>query len=106
MILTKIDKVNKERRQAITEEYSTRCSHILGVAENHIFKVENYSYRDWRGDGTMEKNLQKEKQVLIALNHILQPGNDLRPIQRLIKAENIPKFRNLECYKVCSSWSD
>ena len=83
MILTKIDKVNEERRQAKIEEYSTRCSHILGVAENCIFKVENYLMREFRDDGTMEKNLQKEKQVLIALNHILQPGNDLRAIQRL-----------------------
>ena len=73
MILTKSDELDKEDQNTKIEEYRKRCMENLSVVETRIFKVENFMVNECRDDLSMKRNLEKEMQVLTALNHILQP---------------------------------
>ena len=73
MILTKSDELDKEDQNTKIEEYRKRCMENLSVVETRIFKVENFMVNECRDDLSMKRNLEKEKQVLTALYHILQP---------------------------------
>ena len=78
MILSKSDLLNAENRERTIEDYKRRCGGVLGIVEKRMFVVDNYSTKLWKEDATMAKDLQREKQVLIALNQILQPAANPR----------------------------
>ena len=74
VILTKADKLPKLDLQGRVEDYTRQCTTILNIMQKRIFVVTNYLPEELKDNTTMVKRIEKERQVLVALNRILQPS--------------------------------
>lgn len=72
VIFSKGDTLADDVRQLRLEDYKNRCEAILSFNRKRMFEIQNYLPSDWQEDTTMKVDLDKEKQVLVALHHILQ----------------------------------
>ena len=73
--------MQKENKAKTIEECRSICRGILDITDNDIFEVTNYLPAELLlTDGTMAKRLEKEKDVLIALQRIFTHSYDRRSV--------------------------